>query len=117
MTSIPRCASFLIQERAEFKDRKQPIYFEHRDANVAAWQRLYGELMAAGRVLGHGAERITDVFGPLLDGTMFTSHVSGRRQTPAEQADNLVDIVFNGILSDSERCSSTLDSEQRRHQP
>ena len=32
----PEYVELLIQERAQFKDRKRPTYFEHREVNVAA---------------------------------------------------------------------------------
>ena len=36
--SIPEFVELLIQERAQFKDRKRPTYFEHREANVERWR-------------------------------------------------------------------------------
>ena len=39
----------VIQERAIFRDRKQPTYFEYRAANLGYWKDLYAQLIAAGR--------------------------------------------------------------------
>ena len=47
--------------------------------------------------------RITSVISDLVYGTMFTNHVAGRQKALREQADDIVEIVFCGILSDSER--------------
>src|SRR5947209_7032213 len=33
-----------IQERALFKDRKRPTYWEHRDASIGRWRDLYRSL-------------------------------------------------------------------------
>ena len=37
----PEFVELLIQERAQFKDRKKPTYFEHREANAARWRAMY----------------------------------------------------------------------------
>ena len=48
-------------------------------------------------------ERITNVVGDLLYGTIFTNYFAGPRQSPEAQAQDILDIVFGGILTDSER--------------
>jgi AcrR family transcriptional regulator len=99
----PEFAELLMQERAQFKDRKKPTYFEHREANVGRWRDLYRSLIAQGRVRQMSVERITDVMSDLLYGTMFTNYFTGPRKAPEEQAHDILDVVFNGILSDAER--------------
>lgn len=99
----PEFAELLIQERALFRDRKQPTYIEHREKNLGRWQQLYQSLMEAGRVRPMPVHRITSVISDLVYGTMFTNHVAGRQKALREQADDIVDIVFCGILSDTER--------------
>ena len=99
----PEFAELLIQERALFRDRKKPTYIEHREKNLARWQQLYQSLMEAGRVRPMPVHRITSVISDLVYGTMFSNHVAGRQKGLREQADDIVDIVFRGILSDSER--------------
>ncbi|UCF34251.1 MAG: TetR/AcrR family transcriptional regulator [Phycisphaerales bacterium] len=94
----PEIVELLIQERAEFKDRKKPTYFEHRDANIGRWQALLRRLTEEGRVRDIPVERITDVVGDLLYGTLFTNHFAGRRKSLEEQARDILDIVFEGIL-------------------
>ncbi len=49
------------------------------------------------------AERITEVLSDLVYGTMFTNYFAGPRKPSAEQADDILDIVFHGILSTTER--------------
>lgn len=99
----PEFAELLIQERALFRDRSKPTYIEHREKNLGRWQQLYQGLIDAGRVRAMPVDRITSVISDLVYGTMFTNHVAGRQKALREQADGIVEIVFCGILSDSER--------------
>jgi AcrR family transcriptional regulator len=99
----PELAELLIQERAQFKDRKQPTYFEYRDANEGRWQDGFRGLIAEGRVRDIPVGRITDVLGHLMYGTMFTNYFAGRRRSPREQAQDIMDIALNGLLSNTER--------------
>ena len=99
----PECVELLIQERAQFRDRKQPTYFEHRDANKGRWEAEFRSLIAEGRVRDVPVERILDVLGDLIYGTMFANYFAGRKCSPQEQARDIVDITLNGILSDAQR--------------
>jgi AcrR family transcriptional regulator len=99
----PDFVELLMQERAQFKDRKKPTYFEYREASLARWQALYRDLIAHGQVRDIPVERITNVIGDLAYGTMFTNYFNGPRKSPGEQADDILDIVFQGILTDSGR--------------
>ncbi len=99
----PEYVELLIQERAQFKDRKKPTYFVHRETNVKRWQELYRSLIAAGRFRDMPVERISDVIGNLLYGTMFTNYFLGERPCVEKQANDILDVVFFGVLSDAER--------------
>lgn len=99
----PGFAELLIQERALFKDRTKPTYIEHREKNVGRWHDLYLSLIAAGRVRQIPVERITSVTSDLVYGTMFSNHLAGRQRSLRQQADDIVQIVFCGILSETER--------------
>ena len=99
----PELVELLILERAEFRDRKKSVYFEHRDARVGPWRAQLQDLIAAGRLRAVPVERIVDVLGDLLYGTMFTNHFAGRHKPHEAQAEDILDVVFHGILSDSER--------------
>jgi AcrR family transcriptional regulator len=101
--SNPELVELFIQERAAFKHRGKSVYFQHREANLRRWQDLYRGLASVGRIRNVPVERITDVMGDLLYGSLFTNHFAGRRKTPEQQARDVVDIVFHGILSDKER--------------
>lgn len=108
----PQYVELLIQERAQFKDRKKPTYFEHRDANAERWHELFRGLIAEGRVRGVPVEEMTGVISDLLYGTMFTNYFTGQRRPPEAQAQGILNIVFHGILSDPERqCRAADDSK------
>jgi AcrR family transcriptional regulator len=99
----PDYVEMLMQERAYFKDRKEPTYFQHRKANRERWREVYCDLIALGRIRDMPTERILDVFGDLVYGTMFTNYFTGNRKPVEEQARDILDVVFHGILSDAER--------------
>ncbi len=100
-TKYPEFVELLIQERAHFKDRKKPTYFEHRDANIERWRTLFRSLIAEGRVRDVPVERITDVLSDLVYGTMFTNYFAGQRKSSDAQARDILDIVLHGILNAS----------------
>jgi len=111
----PEYVELLMLERAQFKDRVQPTYFEHQEKNIGKWQGLFESLVAAGRVRDLPSEKITRVMSDLVYGTMFTNYFTRRRRSLGEQAKEILDVVFNGILSETERKQSERkQSEIRR---
>jgi len=97
----PENVELLIQERAIFRDRKRPTYFEYRDAHRGPWRQLYVDLVAAGRIRSDvPVERILDTVGNLLYGTMFTNHFIGRSISLDEQYQAILAVVFQGISGD-----------------
>jgi AcrR family transcriptional regulator len=99
----PEYVEMLIQERAQFKDRTRPTYIEHRDVNVVRWKALYARLIEEGRIRDVPVERISDVVGNVIYGTMFTNYFAGQTKPVAEQAMDILDVIFRGILTDEER--------------
>ncbi len=99
----PEYVELLIQERARFKDRTTPTWIVHRNNSVERWRLLYRDLIAQGRIRDMPAEQITDVLSDLLYGTMFTNYFAGQRKPSREQAKDILDIIYHGILSDTER--------------
>src|SRR5580704_13150602 len=95
----PDFVELLMQERAQFKDRKEPTYFQHRKVNVERWKDLYRDLMAKGRIRSMPVERITDVLSDLVYGTMFSNYFTSNQQSFEAQAMDILDVVFHGILS------------------
>jgi AcrR family transcriptional regulator len=99
----PEFAELLIQERAEFKDRKKSTYFNYDDRVTPMWTVVFQRLIAEGRIRNTPVHRILDVIGNLLYGTMFTNFFAGRNKSCEDQAQDIIDVVFNGILSDREK--------------
>jgi AcrR family transcriptional regulator len=100
----PEYVELLIQERAIFRDRKRPTYFEYRAANLGYWKEQWRQMIAAGRIRSDlSVERIADTIGSLLYGTMFTNRFAGRTVSLDEQYAALLEIVFRGLLSNPER--------------
>ena len=97
----PQCVELLIQERAQFKNRKKPTYFQYREVWVQGWRDLYRDLIAEGRVRDVPVERITDTIHDLLYGVIFTNYFTGPRKPADEQARDVTDIVFHGILREA----------------
>lgn len=95
----PDFVELFIQERAEFKDRKKPTYFVHREANIGRWNELTRALIAAGVVRDLPVEQVSDVIGDLLYGAMFTNVFAGRKRDHAAQARDILDVVLHGILT------------------
>ena len=96
----PEIVELLIHERALFRDRRKPTYFVHRESNVGQWRALFSELIGAGVIRDTPVERITDVISGLLYGTMFTNFFAGRAKPLANQCQDILDIVFRGLLVD-----------------
>lgn len=99
----PENVELLIQERAEFRDRKQPTYFAYREVNIEHWREMYRTLIREGRIRDIPVDRVLDVIGDLIYGTMFTNYIAGRKKSLVEQADGIIDLIFDGILTPMER--------------
>ena len=99
----PELCELLISERALFKDRKKPTYFEHREANRDRLRQLYRGYIEEGQIRDMSVDRILDVLGDLMYGTMFTNHFSQRQVSVEAQVRDIIDVVFHGILSEKGR--------------
>jgi AcrR family transcriptional regulator len=99
----PDYVELLMQERAQFKDRKESTYFQHAKANVERWWDIYRQLIAQGRIRDMPVERITEVLSQLCYGTMFTNYFKGNQKPFDVQARDIRDVVFHGIVTDQER--------------
>jgi len=94
----PEIVELLIHERAHFRDRKQPTYFVHRDANLGPWRELFRGLIDAGFVRDQPVEQIIEVISGLVYGTMFTNYFAGRKSNLGSQCESILNVVFHGIL-------------------
>ncbi len=100
----PQQIELLIQERANFKDRKTQTYFEHRANNRAFWKGIYQNLIETGRiVISMQLDQFLDFVGTLLYGTMFTQRYDTRASTINAKTTQLLEFVFRGVLSAQEQ--------------
>jgi AcrR family transcriptional regulator len=98
----PEYVELLIQERAAFRDRKKPTYFAHRDASCQRWTARHLALMDQGRMRRVPVDRIHDVVGDLLYGTIFTNYFAGRGKKLEQQVTDVLDVLFQGLLTPEE---------------
>lgn len=105
----PEQVELMLQERAEFRERKTPTYFLHRAARAEQWHDLLRGLIADGRLRDIPIARIDHALCDLVYGAMLTNHMSGRELPVEQQADDMLDIAFHGILSEQERSRSNSD--------
>jgi AcrR family transcriptional regulator len=113
----PEFVELLILERAVFRERKKPTYFEHRERNVGRWRALYQQLIDVGRVRPIPPETISDTFSSTLYGAMFTNFFAGRQKSLEKQAAELVEILFHGILTETERARAPHPAAMQGGQP
>lgn len=99
----PECFELLIQERALFKDCDKPTYVKHREMVRSRWEAIYRDLIARRRLRDLDPARTSVMIGDVLYGVMISNYFGGRRKPSAEQAEEIADLVFFGILSDDER--------------
>ncbi len=100
----PETLELMAQERAVFKGRK-PTYFAFMNARIGPWRESLRKLMAQGRVRKMPVDRIVDVVGDAVYGTIVTDYFAGRRRSADQQTRDLLDVVFNGILTPAGRRS------------
>jgi AcrR family transcriptional regulator len=96
--SHPEVIELLIQERTHFRDRPKPTYFVHKEEHLRPWKELLRQLIATGVIREVPVERIVDVLSDLLYGTIFTNYFAKRRKSLAKQCEDVIDIVFHGLL-------------------
>lgn len=92
-----------IQERSEFRDRKTPTFFEFSEQIAAPWTEMLKLLIVRGKIKSIDIENIRDFIGQHLYGVLFTHYFTRSSGSLESALPNLIDIIFNGILSDSER--------------
>lgn len=100
----PEMAELFIQERAAFPHHHRPLYFVTKDENSECKHRAFFErLVASGTVRAIPQERFFAVVGDLLYGTILTNLLTNRPADPGAQADDVLDVILNGLLAREER--------------
>lgn len=104
----PYLVELFIQERAVFQGRRKPAYFAAHEKNIGPWREIYLRMVEEGRLREVPLALDQDVVNDLMFGTILANYFTGRRIPFEKQALGIVDIVFNGILTESERQRRTL---------
>jgi AcrR family transcriptional regulator len=91
----PEMAEVFIQERA--------ASLKEGDEKECQRRLLVEHLIAEGRVRPMPVERFFAVIGDTLYGTILTNLLTSRAVDPDEQARDVLDVIFLGVLSDAER--------------
>jgi len=67
-------------------------------------------LISKGVLRDISVEQVEDVVGNLIYGTMFTNFFVGRKKSFEQQVQDILDIVFRGILTERGRFQFLLNS-------
>lgn len=90
----------VIQERAHFRDRQTPTFFDRKDDDDCRRWKAEIEAMVEQTILRPlPADQIMDVVGQMLFGAVFVNYFSGRQKPLAVQSEEIVDAIFHGIVS------------------
>jgi AcrR family transcriptional regulator len=95
----PHMAELFIQERAAFRDRHRPLYFQTKDEHEKCQHdEFFRRLMETKKVRTMDQEEFMSVLGDLLYGTILTNLLTGRPVEPTNQARAILNMVLHGIL-------------------
>jgi AcrR family transcriptional regulator len=98
----PEMAELFIQERAAFPHHHRPLYFATKDDERECQHRaFFARLVESGVIRAVPQERFFNVIGDLLYGTILTNLLTGRANDPAAQAEDVLDVILNGLLAPS----------------
>jgi AcrR family transcriptional regulator len=98
----PQYVELLVQERSDFRDRKEPTYHRYRQISRRQWQQRFARLIAQGRMRKMPPEQALNILGDLLYGTIFMNYFRGRRISPDRQAAQILDVLLGGLLTEGE---------------
>jgi AcrR family transcriptional regulator len=99
----PEFAELIIQERAEFKNRKKPTYFEYREEALNHWRGVITGLIGKNRFRRIDFEVISDIIGNLLYGVMFNNFFTGKKKSYKSQVHDICNILYFGLFTEHER--------------
>lgn len=98
----PETVELFIQERAEFPQNGKPLYFVYQDSHGEKWRKRFETLIDQGRMRPEMSPALAqEVFSDLLYGAVFSQRLAGDRASRSRQADEIVSLLFNGILKPS----------------
>jgi AcrR family transcriptional regulator len=111
----PEYVELIVQERAEFRDRKNPTYFKYRSVSDFRCADSMRQSMASGWFREMPLERALDAIGDRLYGTIFVNHFAGRTKTLEQQATDVLDTLFRGLLT-PQAMERWVEKKRREHE-
>nr|WP_286173224.1 MULTISPECIES: TetR/AcrR family transcriptional regulator [Halomonas] len=95
----PETVELFIQERAEFPKNGKPLYFVYQETSGGKWRARFEKLIEQGRMRPDMSPALAqEVFSDLLYGAVFSQLLAGDRESRAERADEISELLFRGIL-------------------
>lgn len=95
----PDVVELMVIERSHFKHRR-PTYFDlENDPSCARWDALVSALIEQGVLRSMPLDKVRRVVGDLIYGTMFSNYMAGRVASPHEQAREIMDVLYGGLLT------------------
>jgi AcrR family transcriptional regulator len=89
----------VIQERAHFRDRQTPTFFDPGDdENCHRWAAELEAMVQQTILRPLPAQQIMDIIGHMLFGAVFVNYFAGGRKPLALQSEQIVDAIFHGIV-------------------
>lgn len=93
----PELVELVIQERAHFRDRETPTFFDRKCDSEQA-QKWREDLARLDILRDMPVDTIMDIIGQFLFGAVFVNYFAGRKKPLARQSEEIVDVIFHGIL-------------------
>ena len=94
----PELVELLIIERAEFRNREKATYFLYTDRLRDERREHLQQAMKDGYFREMPVERVSNVIGDCLYGVIFTNQFATRKIPFDKQADDVIDIILNGLV-------------------
>jgi AcrR family transcriptional regulator len=96
----PEFVELVIQERAHFRDRQTPTFFDRKDDEATCrWRSELSQLIEQGVLRNLPVDQIMDLVGQFLFGAVFVNFFAGRNKSLARQCEEIADVIFHGILA------------------
>lgn len=94
----PYVVELIVQERAEFKDRSLTVSLDRDKGGI--WKQYFVELLEQGVLRDVPVERLVETMSSLLYGVIFNKFVSGFSESLESKTEDVLDIVFNGLMKE-----------------
>ena len=105
----PHVVELIIQERAEFKQREKPTYFEYFNKSIVKWKAFLEELLEENQTPQTlSVDSILYILSNLMYGTMFTIYFRGRQQSIDEEVKELMIFILASLFNNK------LDNDLKR---